>query len=221
MKIYYRYNPISCRMSENVGASTSHNPKGLHGLYRDSFTLPIIPYLTNIMTKLTWESHSRSWEANSYSYGLEILRFLRNPKVCHYVHKSPSQPHLYSGPDTTVYPVLIVTLIIMLQPTFQSFPQGLFLLGSPNDFACLGVCLSHARYMSCTSHPRLDYTNNIWWRVKFMIIKRKDTAIVTKFVREGGVISKQQSSPLIKKGVQFIKQPLWCKYFELGDSWQV
>jgi hypothetical protein len=28
------------RMSENVGASTSRNPKGLHGLYRDNFTLP-------------------------------------------------------------------------------------------------------------------------------------------------------------------------------------
>jgi hypothetical protein len=27
-------------MSENVGASTSRNPKGLHGLYRDNFTLP-------------------------------------------------------------------------------------------------------------------------------------------------------------------------------------
>jgi hypothetical protein len=27
------------RMSENVGASTSRNPKGLHGLYRDNFTL--------------------------------------------------------------------------------------------------------------------------------------------------------------------------------------
>jgi hypothetical protein len=26
------------RMSENVGASTSCNPKGLHGLYRDNFT---------------------------------------------------------------------------------------------------------------------------------------------------------------------------------------
>jgi hypothetical protein len=26
-------------MSENVGTSTSHNPKGLHGLYRDNFTL--------------------------------------------------------------------------------------------------------------------------------------------------------------------------------------
>jgi hypothetical protein len=27
------------RLSENVGASTSRNPKGLHGLYRDSITL--------------------------------------------------------------------------------------------------------------------------------------------------------------------------------------
>jgi hypothetical protein len=27
-------------MSENVGASTSRNPKGLHGLHRDNFTLP-------------------------------------------------------------------------------------------------------------------------------------------------------------------------------------
>jgi hypothetical protein len=25
-------------MSENVGASASHNPKGLHALYRDKFT---------------------------------------------------------------------------------------------------------------------------------------------------------------------------------------
>jgi hypothetical protein len=25
-------------MSENVGASISRNPKGLHGLYRDNFT---------------------------------------------------------------------------------------------------------------------------------------------------------------------------------------
>jgi hypothetical protein len=34
-------------MSENVGASTSDNPKGLHGLYRDNFTfaftLPTYP----------------------------------------------------------------------------------------------------------------------------------------------------------------------------------
>jgi hypothetical protein len=28
-------------MSQNVGASTSCNPKGLHGLYRDSFTLNV------------------------------------------------------------------------------------------------------------------------------------------------------------------------------------
>jgi hypothetical protein len=30
-------------MSENVGASTSRNPKGLYGLYGDKFTLPL-PY---------------------------------------------------------------------------------------------------------------------------------------------------------------------------------
>jgi hypothetical protein len=29
-------------MSENVGASTSCNPKGLHGLYRDKFTFTYI-----------------------------------------------------------------------------------------------------------------------------------------------------------------------------------
>jgi hypothetical protein len=28
--------PSMSRMSENVGASTSHNPKGLHGLYGDN-----------------------------------------------------------------------------------------------------------------------------------------------------------------------------------------
>jgi hypothetical protein len=28
-------------MSENVGASISCDPKGLHGLYRDNFTLPL------------------------------------------------------------------------------------------------------------------------------------------------------------------------------------
>jgi hypothetical protein len=32
------------RLSENVGASTSHNPKVLHGLYRDNFTFTF--YLT-------------------------------------------------------------------------------------------------------------------------------------------------------------------------------
>jgi hypothetical protein len=30
--------PSVRRISENVGASTSRNPKGLHGLYGDNFT---------------------------------------------------------------------------------------------------------------------------------------------------------------------------------------
>jgi hypothetical protein len=32
--------PSMSRMSDNVGASTSRNPKGLHGLCGDNFTLP-------------------------------------------------------------------------------------------------------------------------------------------------------------------------------------
>jgi hypothetical protein len=31
--------PSVSRMSKNVGASTSRNPKGLHGLFRDNFAL--------------------------------------------------------------------------------------------------------------------------------------------------------------------------------------
>jgi hypothetical protein len=34
--------PFMSRMSENVGASISCNPKGLHGLYGDNFTLPYL-----------------------------------------------------------------------------------------------------------------------------------------------------------------------------------
>jgi hypothetical protein len=33
--------PYMSRMSENVGDSTSRNPNGLHGLYRENFTLPL------------------------------------------------------------------------------------------------------------------------------------------------------------------------------------
>jgi hypothetical protein len=36
------YGPMS-RMSENVGASTSSNPKGFRGLYRDVFTFYLYP----------------------------------------------------------------------------------------------------------------------------------------------------------------------------------
>jgi hypothetical protein len=34
--------PYVSRMSENMGSSTSRNHRGLHGLYRDNFTLFII-----------------------------------------------------------------------------------------------------------------------------------------------------------------------------------
>jgi hypothetical protein len=34
--------PSVSRMSENLGASTSRNPKDLHGLYRDNFTFYLL-----------------------------------------------------------------------------------------------------------------------------------------------------------------------------------
>jgi hypothetical protein len=37
--------PSVSRMFENAGASTSRNPVGLHGLYRDNFTFTL-PYHT-------------------------------------------------------------------------------------------------------------------------------------------------------------------------------
>jgi hypothetical protein len=36
--------PSMSRMSENVGASTSRNPKGLHDLSRDNFTFFLVGY---------------------------------------------------------------------------------------------------------------------------------------------------------------------------------
>jgi hypothetical protein len=34
--------PSVSRMSENVGTSSSHSPKGLDGLYRDNFTFYLV-----------------------------------------------------------------------------------------------------------------------------------------------------------------------------------
>jgi hypothetical protein len=48
--------PSVSRMSENVEASTSRNPKGLHGLYRDNFTftLSCIPYKNTLLCVLLY-----------------------------------------------------------------------------------------------------------------------------------------------------------------------
>jgi hypothetical protein len=54
-----------------VGASTSHKPKGLHGLYRDNFTLP---YLTKHTVKGDfYDLHS----VNAMS-SIILLRLLSN-----------------------------------------------------------------------------------------------------------------------------------------------
>jgi hypothetical protein len=44
--------PTVSRLSENVGASTSRNPKGLHGLHRDSFSFTFALLQTRLWNKM-------------------------------------------------------------------------------------------------------------------------------------------------------------------------
>jgi hypothetical protein len=48
--------PCMSRMSENVRASTSRNPKGLHGLYRDSFI-----FINNFAENIHYEKNEMSF----------------------------------------------------------------------------------------------------------------------------------------------------------------
>jgi hypothetical protein len=50
-------------MSENVRASTSRKPKGLHGLYRDNFNFTFI-FLGNLEGKTPLGRPGRRWVAN-------------------------------------------------------------------------------------------------------------------------------------------------------------
>jgi hypothetical protein len=55
--------PSVSRKSENVGASTSRNPKGIHGLYRDNFTLPLFLNSLNCVNhKSKTGEHFRCYE---------------------------------------------------------------------------------------------------------------------------------------------------------------
>jgi hypothetical protein len=49
-------------MSENVGVSTSRNPKGLHALYRDNFTLttPKFSFYVMMVIKISYEAWNLS-----------------------------------------------------------------------------------------------------------------------------------------------------------------
>jgi hypothetical protein len=67
------------RMSENVGASTSRNPNGLHGLYGDKFTLflqrKIILLSFSILEQIsTWQISSL---IKHTSYAVSSTRILR------------------------------------------------------------------------------------------------------------------------------------------------
>jgi hypothetical protein len=63
--------PSMSRMSENVGASTSRDPKGLHGLYRDKFIF-ILQF-----PRIVCNSSGRMEVLN-------LRRHIRDIRVCYY-----------------------------------------------------------------------------------------------------------------------------------------
>jgi hypothetical protein len=77
-------------MLKNVGASTSHKPKGLHDLYRDNFTLPYL-------SKTSQQFHgSESAERSVISqFPKEI------PKFHYRVHKSLALARVSYNASTT------------------------------------------------------------------------------------------------------------------------
>jgi hypothetical protein len=64
---------IYSRMSENVGASTSRNPKGLHGLYRDSFTLSLSFFMLSFSYTVSFSITFRYFDAKFSAYVRTLL----------------------------------------------------------------------------------------------------------------------------------------------------
>jgi hypothetical protein len=68
--------PSVSRMSENVGASNSRNPKDLHDLYRETFTF----YRHNFTFFTIHREKDRHRRIHRQQVGIIILLFLKNKK---------------------------------------------------------------------------------------------------------------------------------------------
>jgi hypothetical protein len=65
-----------------VGASTSRNPKGLHGLYRDTFTLPYryLDHVCGLVVRVPgYRSRGRGFDYWSYKIFWEVVDLERGP----------------------------------------------------------------------------------------------------------------------------------------------
>jgi hypothetical protein len=83
-------------MFENVGASTSHNPKGLHG-HRDNFTF--LPYMSN---SLVGESAWKACEASVKGHPDICFTFRVNNMVRNYIKYPQRKPEYHIGQATEV-----------------------------------------------------------------------------------------------------------------------
>jgi hypothetical protein len=147
------------RMSENVGASTSCNPKGLHGLYRDNFTFTFTYYLCNFM-KL-----SISWEAASCAATWELPNILWYTKVHYCVHKSPPLvPILSQMKPVHTTPSYLRSILILYTHPRLCLPSGLFPSGFHINILYAFLLFLHSCYMPYQSHPPWIYHFNYTWQ---------------------------------------------------------
>jgi hypothetical protein len=113
---------------------------------------------------------SSSWEADSSSSSLEILRLLWNPKIYYRVHSTPLVPILSQMNPVHTFPPYFPDMHsnINLLSTLRSSECSLPFRFSNQNIIRISQ-LSHACYIPRLSHtPWLEQPNNIWWRVQIM-----------------------------------------------------
>jgi hypothetical protein len=117
--------PSLSRMSENVGASTSHSPKGLYGLYRDNFTLLFQFWIMFIFYEVILRSRKEISWIHLVHISLKLSRF-------QFVHTSPYSPRYLANIFTRI-------VIIMWKSSLRKTSLGWNVLarGTGGEHSCI------------------------------------------------------------------------------------
>jgi hypothetical protein len=130
----------------------------------------ILTYLLIYLLTFSME-HSPSWEANRFSTGQDIPRFLWNPKTHCRIHMStlpvPILSQLAPVQTPTAYFLKIhFNIILSLTP---GYPKWSLSLRFPHQNPVYAPRLPHTRYMPRPSHcSRFYFPNSIGWGVQII-----------------------------------------------------